>query len=450
MSLYNVFISHKSSDKEQLKKIENFLTENNISWWSDSKLQPGLDWTKQIEDGIKNSTIMLVLLSQNVINDPDNMESEITLATRYRLKYVVVKLDDSLVEDYTGVFSLYLGKVQWLNASPNLDQVKDSLLLSIKMNLAETNNKKSELNEQLNIKLKRLARKQQAELEKKSQAQFLENIIDYNVAKVEAMIDDKKYTNALSEINNLLKVTYSWKYLKLKLLCITQNFTINKDRIPDLLYAIKKTNISEEDYNQLLLELKEKLWQKLNSYQQSSNIASAINIFTKLNLLGLDITDNNKCGLSELEYLNIYDENKLLEKNVLTYYNRTKPSISKRDALAFMEHLRWNAFMLVNGYIPMPKSMIKVYKENDKLIIYKNDVNLRLHACITTNKGLEEYFDYLAKLIVKETNISYEESFNMVENKKYDYMLMDTVYTDLALLGVNIISIKKGAVKKII
>lgn len=100
--------------------------------------------------------------------------------------------------------------------------------------------------------------------------------------------------------------------------------------------------------------------------------------------------------------------------------------------------------MLVNGYIPMPKSMIKVYKENDKLIIYKNDVNLRLHACITTNKGLEEYFDYLAKLIVKETNISYEEAFNMVENKKYDYMLMDTVYTDLALLGVDIISIKKA------
>ncbi len=52
MAQYNVFISHKSSDKEQLKKIENFLTENNISWWSDSKLQPGLDWTKQIEDGM--------------------------------------------------------------------------------------------------------------------------------------------------------------------------------------------------------------------------------------------------------------------------------------------------------------------------------------------------------------------------------------------------------------
>lgn len=51
---------------------------------------------------------MLVLLSQHVIDDPDNMEAEIVSATRNRLKYVVVKLDDSLMGDYTGVFSLYL------------------------------------------------------------------------------------------------------------------------------------------------------------------------------------------------------------------------------------------------------------------------------------------------------------------------------------------------------
>lgn len=207
--------------------------------------------------------------------------------------------------------------------------------------------------------------------------------------------------------------------------------------VKDILTLLKNNDLKT-------IKLKEQLWQKLNSYQQSSNIASAVNIFTKLNLLGLDVSDNNSSGLSEIEYLNVYDENKILEQNSPIYYNRKKPNITKRDDLAYIEHLRWNAFMLVNGYIPMPKSMIKVYKENDKLIIYKNDVNLRLHACITTDKGLEEYFDYLAKLIVKETNINYEEAFNIVENKKYDYMLMDTIYNDLTLLGVNIVSIKKA------
>lgn len=52
MKKYDVFISHKSQDKNALTKIERFLTQNNITWQSDSKLQPGLDWTKPIDQAI--------------------------------------------------------------------------------------------------------------------------------------------------------------------------------------------------------------------------------------------------------------------------------------------------------------------------------------------------------------------------------------------------------------
>lgn len=38
---------------------------------------------------------MIVLLSQYVFDDPDNIESEIVSATQNRLKFIVVKLDEA-------------------------------------------------------------------------------------------------------------------------------------------------------------------------------------------------------------------------------------------------------------------------------------------------------------------------------------------------------------------
>ena len=38
---------------------------------------------------------MIVLLFQYVIDDPDNIESEIVSATQNRLKFIVVKLDEA-------------------------------------------------------------------------------------------------------------------------------------------------------------------------------------------------------------------------------------------------------------------------------------------------------------------------------------------------------------------
>lgn len=45
--------------------------------------------------------------------------------------------------------------------------------------------------------------------------------------------------------------------------------------VKDILTLLKNNDLKT-------IKLKEQLWQKLNSYQQSSNIASAVNIFTKL------------------------------------------------------------------------------------------------------------------------------------------------------------------------
>lgn len=187
-------------------------------------------------------------------------------------------------------------------------------------------------------------------------------------------------------------------------------------------------NIDNNDKK--VIKEKNALWNSLGNYQKKSNEKSVLSIMSKMSMLGLEITDENENAISEREYLNIYDENHCISKNT-TYFIRNKKNISKRDTLAFLEHQRWNAFMICDGYIPMKKSKIKVSKENDKVKLYKNDTTLRLHACITTFDGLEEYFDFMAKKLEEENIMSYDDAFLYVENKKYDYMLMDTAYNDI-------------------
>lgn len=189
--------------------------------------------------------------------------------------------------------------------------------------------------------------------------------------------------------------------------------------------------------NKKIIKEKNALWNSLGNYQKKSNVKSVLSIMSKMAMLGLEITDDKENAITESEYLNIYDENHCISENT-TYFIRNKKNISKRDALAFLEHQRWNAFMICDGYIPMKKSKIEVSKENDKIKLYKNDTNLRLHACITTFDGLEEYFDFMAKKFEEENIMSYDDAFLYVENKKYDYMLMDTAYNDIRCLKKSI------------
>lgn len=187
-----------------------------------------------------------------------------------------------------------------------------------------------------------------------------------------------------------------------------------------------------------IIKEKNELWCSLDRYQKKSNIKSVVSIISKMAMLGLEISDSKDNSLTEKEYLDLYDDKHKIGKNTI-YYDRINPSISKRDALAFLEHQRWNAFMICDGYVPMKKSLIRVYKDKDKIKVYKNDVNLRLHACITTFDGLEEYFDYIARLFEKSGLMTYEDGFNYIENKKYDYMLMDTAYNDILCLDKYIV-----------
>ena len=176
-------------------------------------------------------------------------------------------------------------------------------------------------------------------------------------------------------------------------------------------------------------------WYTLTTIKQSSNTYSSLNIRLKLNLIGYDyvrvdtVVDNSSI-IKEIEE-KLKFEKKSYEDFLFFKSNNFKPVHS----LAYQEHLRWNAFYISNGYVPLKKDLIKLINPNGAYgpEFYKDDANLRLHACLTTFEGLDDYHRHLATLLTKENNKSFEENLNTVETYKYDHMLIEefrTIFTN--------------------
>lgn len=249
---YDVFISHKSNDKEALTKIENFLDSKGINYWSDTKLVEGLDWMRQIDTALKNSRILLVLLSRHTIEDPYNMESELNLATKKRMKFVVVKLDDTSIDDYSGGFSLYLQKVQWIDANNNVDLIYDSLYLAIKAQLETSENKKMAYENQMQEELIKLKEKQALEVERRINDRVRQSIVKMNAATVENLIKQGNYYVAMNKLNEFLITDNAWELLELKVKCVTKNYTIYPQReLSNIYKELKQANCPQEELERI-------------------------------------------------------------------------------------------------------------------------------------------------------------------------------------------------------
>lgn len=255
MATYDVFISHKSQDKEQLTRIENFLEAKGITYWSDSKMSGGSKWMNEIEEGIQQSEIMLYLLSQNAIDDPDNIEAEINLATQLRKDFVVVKLDNSIMADYKGAFNLYLKKVQWIDANNNINSIYDALYIAIKRLLDKDSSKDKENDVKLEVELERM-KKRQEELEQNFDDKVMQRIMTMNITTVNRYISQGEYTHALNKLNELLLTDSNWEFLELKLKCLTRNYCdFSNDNIDQVLKEIKDNGCPEEEYQRILNEM---------------------------------------------------------------------------------------------------------------------------------------------------------------------------------------------------
>lgn len=105
-------------------------------------------------------------------------------------------------------------------------------------------------------------------------------------------------------------------------------------------------------------------WFELDEFTKESNRSAAMNIRTKLRLLGLDMAEVDKCGKEPVR-LEDYLQGKRLEN------------------LAKQEHLRWNAFHFASGWTTWELS------ETDGAKKAKDPANKR-HACLVPWEKLAE------------------------------------------------------------
>jgi hypothetical protein len=66
---FDIFVSHSSKDKEKAKLLAKDLTEQNYKVWFDSNIiEPSDDWVRKIEEGVDNSSVVVVLWTENAVN----------------------------------------------------------------------------------------------------------------------------------------------------------------------------------------------------------------------------------------------------------------------------------------------------------------------------------------------------------------------------------------------
>ncbi len=131
-------------------------------------------------------------------------------------------------------------------------------------------------------------------------------------------------------------------------------------------------------------------WVKLDYFTLYSNIYSAMNLRVKLNLLGLDyVKDGNGANIALLK-------DHYGRKADYLYSEYFAPSV--RNALLAQEHARWNAYHLLNEYLPLGKDGITVKSNNGQKVRFNvKNTDAKRHACLTTYQGLNDLSSYLAE-----------------------------------------------------
>ncbi len=251
MKKYDVFISHKSEDKDFLTALEKKLDEAGYTYWSDSKMISGIPWTNQINEAINESRVMIVLLSKNVLNDSANVEAEIYRAIRLKQEFLTINLDDTPIDDYdNGPIDLYLKKNQWIFANNDIEESFTVIDYSLKRLLTDEDAKKKELDVQIEIEAARLARIKSEEQEKRLQDRIMDGIIDNGIKTIKYYLSKGNYNKANESIENMLRTSNSWKIYEQKLICITKNYTKFDNYSEDLINHIKE-NAPKEEYEKI-------------------------------------------------------------------------------------------------------------------------------------------------------------------------------------------------------
>lgn len=169
-----------------------------------------------------------------------------------------------------------------------------------------------------------------------------------------------------------------------------------------------------------------KEWEQSNYFTIYSNISLATNLRLKLNLLGLDYCKERQRKKGKVGKITTFSNSEKAYSKCL--------QLNKRSALLAQEHFRWNAYHLLNGYLPNELSRIGVELKNTRAkSVHKYEAGKR-HGCLTTYHGvhlLSERLAELANQLCPGENYTAEQ-FDFYKN---DDLLLDIASEYLAQNG---------------
>jgi|GEM_PF-5670978 len=92
---FDVFLSHNSKDKPQVRRLRDALEAQRLNvWYDEDELPPGLEFAEYLEKGIRNSDSVIVVIGENGIGPWASMEmnAALTIAARTRIPLIPVLL----------------------------------------------------------------------------------------------------------------------------------------------------------------------------------------------------------------------------------------------------------------------------------------------------------------------------------------------------------------------
>jgi tetratricopeptide (TPR) repeat protein len=120
-----VFISYATADRKQALRVCDAIEERGTDCWlSFRDVQPGENYQEAIVRSIRSAPAMVLVFSKSA-NDSDEIKKELSLASRYRIPVMALRIEDV---DPSDAFAYELATRQWIDTSAGWDRSIDALV----------------------------------------------------------------------------------------------------------------------------------------------------------------------------------------------------------------------------------------------------------------------------------------------------------------------------------
>ena len=120
-----MFISYATADRKQALRVCDAIEHRGIDCWLSSRdVQPGENYQEAIVRSIRGAPAMVLVFSTSA-NDSDEIKKELSLASRYRIPVMALRIEDVEPSD---AFAYELATRQWIDAFDGWERSIDALV----------------------------------------------------------------------------------------------------------------------------------------------------------------------------------------------------------------------------------------------------------------------------------------------------------------------------------